>query len=420
MKYILKIILLLFAGSSGLHSQLSIETCQNKALANYPLIKQFDLIKLSESYNLSNADKAYFPQLAISAKATYQSDVVEIPVDLPLFKFDVPAKDQYQVAAEISQVLWDGGGISAQKSLIQSSSEIEKHKLEVELYSLKDRINQLFFGILLIDEHLKRIDDLQKELQTNIDRISSLKDNGVATQSDIDVIQVEIINTKQKRTELIANKNSFLKMLSIMTEEEISENTEFEKPELNSDMTFSDKNMRPELKLFETQGNLFLNQLDIIDAGTMPKIGLFFQGGYGRPGFNILKNEFQLFYIGGIRLSWNLSAFYSKSNSYELIKTNQNSVNLQKETFLFNNRLRSEQQIIEIEKLRNLILNDDDIIKLRTNIKKTSEAKVENGTLSVSDLVRDINNENFVRLDKAVHEIQLLIAIYNYKYLVND
>ncbi|MFH1050252.1 MAG: TolC family protein [bacterium] len=420
MRFIIKLILVLLTGFTGGFAQLTLENCQEKALANYPLIKQFDLIKLSESYNLSNADKAYFPQLAISAKATYQSDVVEIPVDLPLFKFDVPAKDQYQVAAEISQVLWDGGGISAQKSLIQSSSEIEKQKLEADLYSIKDRINQLFFGILLIDEHLKRINDLQKELQTNLDRISSLKNNGVATQSDIDVIQVEIINSKQKQTELIANKNAFLKVLSIMTGEEISENTELEKPELKSETTFSAQNMRPELKLFETQGNMLLNQLDIIDAGTMPKVGLFIQGGYGRPGFNILKNEFQLFYIGGIRFSWNLSAFYSKSNSYELIKTNQNSVNLQKETFLFNNNLKTEQQKIEIEKLKNLIQNDDEIIKLRTNIKKTSEAKVENGTLSVSDLIRDINNENFVRLDKAVHEIQLLIAIYNYKYLVND
>jgi len=420
MKYIFSTIIIFYIAVTNLQSQLTLDECQEKALKNYPLIKQYDLIKQSADFNLSNADKGYFPQILLSVKATYQSDVIEIPIQLPLFTLDKLSKDQYQANAEISQTLWDGGAIKSQKKIILANSEITINKLEVDLYTLKERINQLYFGILLIDEHIKRNDALQTELRTNLEKITALRNNGVATDTDVDVINVEIINAKQRKTELIANRKAFAEMLSIMIGENVSDNTELIKPVVVENREFETGNNRPEIKLFDSQSKLFETQKDLIDAATIPKIGLFFQGGYGKPGFNLLKNEFDFYYIGGIRLTWNLSGFYILGNSYEILETNRKSSNLMKETFLFNNNLKTGQQKIEIEKFKQLIKNDDEIIKLRTNIKKTSEVKVENGTMSVSDLIRDINNENFAILDKAMHEIQLLIAVYNYKFLIND
>jgi len=399
-------------------AQLTLEKCHEKAIENYPMIRQYDLLSNAASYNISNATKGYLPQLVITGKATYQSDVITIPVKIPNFEFDKVSQDQYQLNAEVNQLIWDGGLISNQKKVIDANSEVDKSKIEVELYSLKDRINQLFFGILLLEENLKRNESLEKELRTNLDKVTALRDNGVVTNSDVDAINVEIINVKQKRIELQSNLISFRKMLSILIADSISDDEILSKPE--NVIQLNAENKRPELRLFEAQENYINSQFESINTMTRPKIGLFFQGGYGRPGFNLLKNEFQFYYIGGIRFSWNLSSFYNSSNNEELLLINKASIGVQRETFLYNNDVKREQQRIEVEKWKELIKNDDEIIRLRTNIKKTAEVRVENGTMSVNDLIREINAENFAKLDKAMHEIQLLLAIYNYKFLVND
>ena len=398
---------------------LTIKTCQESARNNYPLVKQFGLIEKTAEYNISNANKAYLPQLNLTAKATYQSEVTKLPITIPGMTIPELTKDQYQAAVELSQLLWDGGVVKAQKKSIQASTEAEKQKLEVDLYALNERVNQLFFGIMLLNEQLIQLQILQNELSVNYKRVEAYKQNGVANQSDLDAIQVEQINASQRETEIKSTKKSFTEMLSGFTGLKLDENTVFEKPIVPA-FDFNSEIKRPELSMLSAQNNLLETQRNVIIAGNLPKIGAFVQAGYGKPGLNMLTNAFSPFYIGGIRLSWNLSGFYTQKTNLDKIELNKKSVDIQKETFLFNNNLQNKQQQNEMEKLKSNIKNDDEIIRLRTNIKKSSEVKVENGTATVTDLLREINAESMAKQNKLLHEIQLYMAVYQYKNIINN
>jgi outer membrane protein TolC len=408
---------------------LTIETCQEKAKANYPLVKQYGLIEQTTQYTISNANKAYLPQLSLSAKATYQSDVTEIPASLGSaisqltgkpFSFPSLTKDQYQAVLQADQLIWDGGLTSAQKEITNAGAEVEKKKLDVDLFTLNERVNQLFFGILLLNEQLKQNNILQDELQINYDRVNAYKQNGVANQTDLDALKVELLNANQHETEIKSTRKSYCIVLSALCSLKIDENSELTKPGIDLSVMSNTSDKRPELELFEAQNKMYESQKALLNAGNLPKIGAFIQGGYGKPGLNMFTNSFSPFYIGGFRLSWNLSGFYSQKNNINKLEINRKSVDIQKETFIFNTDLKIKQQKAEIEKLQSALLTDDEIISLRGNIKKSATAKVENGTLTVTDLIREINAESQARQLKSLHEIQLIMSIYQLKNNINN
>jgi len=406
---------------------LTIETCQENAKTNYPLVKQYGLIEQTVEYNISNANKGYLPQLSFSAKASYQSDVTAIPALLapkdPSGKpISIPSlpKDQYQAVLEASQLIWDGGVISTQKKITYAGMQVEKQKLEVDLYTLKDRVNQLFFGILLLNEQLKQVDILNNDLKTNYDKVAALIQNGIAYQADLDAIKVEQINSKQRESDIKNSRQTYNRMLSALTGIEINDQTVLIKPDVDLSVLKENSNNRPELGLFDAQCKLFESQKLLLNAANLPKLGAFVQGGYGQPGLNMFTTGFSSFYLGGIRLSWNLSGLYSQKNNVSKLDISKKTVEIQKETFLFNNNLVTKQQQNEIDKLQSTLTNDDEIIQLRTNIKNATSAKLDNGTASTSDLVRDLDAENQARQLKSLHEIQLLMTIYQLKSNVNN
>lgn len=429
MKTIIQLIIVMLIIPLFSQAQLTLETCHLKARENYPLVKQFGLIEQTGQYNINNARKGYLPQISVSAKASYQSDVTQIPESLEKMlsqmagrevAFAKLSRDQYQAVIEANQLIWDGGVISAQKKITQTGAEIDRQKLEVELFTLNERINQLFFGVLLLEEQLKQTELLKYELQTNYNKLKAGIQNGVANQTDLDVLKVEQLNVQQHETELKSTHMAYITMLSAFTGMEIDENTSLEKPQLDFSVLNKTSNKRPELELFDAQYALFENQNLLLNAANRPRIGAFFQGGYGQPGLNMFTDGFSPFYIGGIRLSWALNGFYSQKNNVAKLELGKNAVDVQRETFLFNTNLKMTQQTTEIEKLKALMANDEEIIQLRTQIKNAALAKVENGTLSTTDLVRELNAENQARLSKSLHEIQLLMAICNLKNTVNN
>jgi len=422
-KQILYFFLFLFIQSNLNAQSVTVETCQIKAIANYPLVKQYGLIEQTSQFNISNANKGYLPQLSLSAKATYQSAVTQIPAVLgQKLGIALPslAKDQYQAVLEASQVIWDGGVISSQNKATHAGTEVEKQKLEVDLYALKDRVNQLFFGILLLNEQLKQNDILENDLTTNYDRLDAYKQNGIANQADIDAVHVEQLNAVQRNEDLKSTRKTYCMMLSALTGIIINDRTELTKPVADLTILKDTMNRRPEISLFEAQNKLYESQKSLLNAGNLPKLGAFIQGGYGQPGLNMFTIGFSPFYIGGLRLSWNISGLYSQKNNISKLEISRKTVDIQKETFLFNNNLITKQQQNEIIKLQSTLSNDDEIIRLRVNIKKAATAKMENGTASVSDLIREINAENQARQLKSLHEIQLLMNVYQLKNNSNN
>lgn len=402
------------------HAQIiTIENCQQKAREHYPLTKQYGLIEKTSEYNIANANKAWLPQLNFNGKFTYQSEAIKITLPPPINRTLEQSKEQYGVTLDASQTLWDGGVVKSQKNMLKAQAEAEKQKLEVDLYALKERVNQLFFGILLLNEQLEQLTLVKKDLQTNYDRVSALKLNGVAGQYDVDAVKVEQLNVLQKENDLKATRKSFIEMLAAFTGLTLSENNDFVKPVVAT-TDVNTENKRPELLMFTSQSNALNSQRDMIKAGNLPKLGLFIQGGYGKPGLNMLSNELSPYYIGGLRLSWNLSGYYTQKNNLEKISLSQKSLDIQKETFLFNNNLQNKQQLNEIEKLKSTIKNDDEIISLRTGIKNATTARLENGTATVADLLRDVNAESMSRQTRALHEIQLYMAVYQLKNNTNN
>jgi len=419
MKKILFTIIVLTVCNIAANAQatLTITECYEKARNNYPLINRYGLIEKTKEYNVSNAGKGYLPQFSLLAKATYQSEVTEIPIDVP--GVEGLDKDQYSATLDITQTIWDGGIISSKKETAKTSAIADQKQLDVDLYSINDRVNQMFFGILLFDARLRQNQLLQDELKLNYDRITSYIQNGVANKSDLDAVKVEQLKAIQSRTQLESNRNAYLDMLATLIGEPLEKNTVLQKPDATMILTNSQVK-RPELELFDAQHDNLEAQKKMIKAGYMPKLGLFATGGYGKPGLNMLESKFSAYYIGGVRLTWNFGSLYTQKNDKRLIETQQQSLEVQKEAFLFNTNLEVTQEQNEIIKNRDLLKYDDEIIVLRNSVKKSAEAKVANGTLDVTDLMREINAEDMARQDKIQHEIEFLLSVYNLKYTTNN
>lgn len=405
---------------SGINAQITLEECQRKTQENYPLVHQYGLVEKTKEYNLENAAKGYLPQFALSAKASYQSEVTEIPVKLSGVDLKGLPKDQYQVMLELQQKIWDGGGIRMQKKQTTAEAEIEKEKLNVDMYALNSRVNDLYFGILLLDEQLKQNALLQDELERNYRQITAYVENGIANQADLDAVKVEQLNTKQKRVELVSSRMAYLKMLSLLVGEKLSQETVLEKPVPQDDISVVGEIRRPELSLFNAQGVGLQVQEKALNVRHLPQFGLFVQGAYGNPGLNMLKNEFSPYYIAGVRLSWNFGSLYTLKNDRKVIENKRRQLDNNRDVFLFNTRLEMTQQDQAIQSLEKQMQDDDEIIRLRTNIRKSAEAKVANGTLTVTEMLRELTNESLARQSKALHEIQRLMGIYQLKYTTND
>ena len=415
----------LMAEGAGAQERITLGECYEWAHANYPQIRQYGLIEQTERYNLSNAAKGWMPQLSVNAKATYQSDVTKLPFDadklsaiIPGIEIPTLSKDQYQVVAEVNQTIWDGGVIRSTRQLTEAQATADREQLNSDLYTLNDRVNQLYYGCLLQDELIRQNALLQKELQVNIERIKAMMDNGVANQSDLESMEVELLNARQNEIELKASRTVYRQMLATFINKPLTDQVVLKTPESPERSLFTQIN-RPELRALDAKSEWIETQNKQVTAGLMPRIGAFVQGGYGRPGLNMLEDSFEPYYVAGVRLSWNLGKLYTLKNDRRKIEVSRRQIDVQRETFLFNTRLQLLRQNTEIKKMTDLMRADDDIIRLRTSIKQAAEVKLENGVISVTDLIREINAEDMARQTAAAHRVQRLMTIYNYMYTTN-
>lgn len=391
--------------------EVDLQTCYAKAIENYPLIRQYNLISKTKDLNISNASKAYLPQIVFNGQATYQSDVTKIDIQIPGFpSFEALTKDQYKIFAEVSQAIYDGGAVSKQKESIEAGQEVEKLKNDVEIYKIKERVQQMYFGVLLLKAQIKQTEALLKDLESQKDKLKAALENGTAYRANLDAIDAELLKLDQRTIEMNSGIDAFVKMLSQFSALQLNSETTFIQP-----TDFAENGLvikRPELSLFDYQTLLIDKNLALNLTRNRPRLSAFLQGGYGKPGLNALKNEFQTYYIGGLRLQWNLSGLYNLSNDRNLSVLNKSLIQNQRDAFVFNTTLQTQQQSEDISKLKKLIKIDEDLIKLRTNIKKTSSVQLENGVITASDFIKEWSAEDQAKQTKLLHEIQLLSAQY--------
>jgi outer membrane protein TolC len=391
---------------------LTIEEAYSLARKNYPLIKQRDLITKTREYTVSNAAKGHLPVLMINGQATYQSAVTTIPFNIPGITIPPFNKDQYNIHGEVDEVIYDGGVIKNQKQTAEANEGIQQQNLEVQLYALYDRINQIFLGAILIGEQLRQNGLVKKDIQNGIDKAKALVANGTAYRSSVDELQAQILQTEQSRIELKATRRAYLDMLGVFVNMRLDSNTVLERP---VPLVLADAVTRPELLYYEYQKRTYDLQDDLLKTQLRPKFNFYVQGGYARPGLNFLSNDFSWYYIGGVKLNWNLGSLYTLKNQRQLTDINRTMLDLQKETFLFNTQITRQQQNEDVEKYLELLKTDNAIIVLRESVKNAAAAQMENGVLSAHDFVTQVNSEDEARQNLILHELQLLQAQYNYQ-----
>ncbi|MGE0587285.1 MAG: TolC family protein [Cyclobacteriaceae bacterium] len=399
--------------------ELTIERCYEQARANYPLIKTKALIEQSKEYSIANIQSGFLPQVSLNAQATYQSAVTQVPLSVPGFEIETLSKDQYKIYGEVNQTIYDGGTIKNQKQLTETSSRIEDQKLEVELYQIRERINQLFFGILLVEEQTDQIKLLQKDLQRNISHTESAIRNGTAFKTNLDILHAEYLKAEQRVIEMNAARHAYLSMLGLFINQSLPESTTLVKPQVLL-IANEPEIDRPELTLLNYQNDLYKSQYQLGKTKNSPRVGLFLQAGYGRPALNMLLNDFDAYYIGGVRLNWTLGGLYNSKRDKELFTLNTQKIEVQRENFLFNTSLITNQQQQELDKLRKLIDVDDQIIALRERIAKTAEVQQENGVITTNDYLRELNAEDQAKQNKLLHEMQLLMSMYAYQNTIGN
>ena len=399
------------------HAQVTLEQCKAWARDNYPVIKQYDLVEQSRRFTVENAAKAWLPKAVVSGTASYQSDVTTIPIDIPGVDIPTLSKDQYDVNITVSQQVCDGRAVSSARRLAEAQGDVGREQVSVAMYDVNRRIDELFFGILVLDEQLKQVGVLQSDLLLSLASVEAMVKGGVANQTDIDAVKVEQVKARQREISLLTQRNTYLKMLSTFIGKDIGDGDTLVKP--TPPVLQNGANSRPELALYAAQERLLAAKLKSLNVALRPNVGLFARGGYGNPGLNMLKDDFDAYYKVGVTLSWSFGSLYTRANDRRNIDIERQTVQSERDAFLFNTRLQTEMQSGAVDNLREQLRQDDEIITLRRRIREKAELRVANGTETVNEMLRDINAVSDAQLGKRLHEIQLLQEMYKIKHLNN-
>ena len=403
----------------------TLEECQLAAERNYPLIQQYGLIEKTTELTVANIQKGWLPQVSASAQATYQSDVMAWPDEMKGMlgqmglNFEGLKKDQYRVGIDVQQTVFDGGAIRSQKEIARLQGNVQTAQNEVNLYNVRKRVNEMYFGVLLINEQMKLNGDLQELLAANEKKLVSMLKGGTAAESDYQNVKAERLKVVQQATGLEAQRSALQRMLSAFCGIEVKQ---IVRPPLTPPV--GGENARPELRAFDAQLRLADAQEKALDAALMPKLGVFAQGYYGYPGYNMfedmLSHKFSWNGMIGARLTWNMGALYTRKNDKAKIQLQRDMAETNRDVFLFNNNLEQIQQNENIQRYKKLMADDEEIISLRSSIRKAAESKLSHGIIDVNDLVKEINNENAAKVQQTVHEIEMLKEIYDLKYTTNQ
>lgn len=390
-------------------AQLTLEQCYQLAEQNYPLISQRGLIHRTRDYSLQNATTGYLPAIAINAQQSYQSDVTGVP-SVPGVEPLIPpvSKNQYKAYGDVMLPIYDGGVIHAQKQAIAGTAQVDEQSLDVELYKLRDRVNQLFFGILLVDGQLEQQILVRQDLENGLKIAEASIVNGTALKSSADLLRAELLRNKQVDIDLQAMRKAYLEMLGLLIGREISAGALARPPYAKGTTEIN----RRELQLYQYQRSLLDVEEKRLNTIITPRLSTFLQGGYGRPALNMLENNPDTYYIVGFKLNWNITGFYNRKRDKGLIDVRRDGVDVQQEVFLFNIAYQARQQETEIDRYAQLTASDDEIIALRIKIKETAYVQLENGVIDSREYLREVQAENLARQSKVLHEIRLLSAQY--------
>ena len=393
---------------------LTLDRCLQMAKENYPAIRQYGILDRSLGYDLANAAKAWLPQVSVSAGGYGFTDIINGDSKASMMGLDMNNLVA-NASVTVKQTIYDGGKTALKRHMAEAESDVESRQLDVTMDDVCDRVEQIYFSILLLDEQLRQNATLQQDLSVSMKTVEDMMQGGVANQSDRDVLRVEQLKATQQHDQLEASRTAYLRMLGKFIDSPLTEEALLAKPADIYNVS-RDASRRPEMMLFASQEKMLDVQRKKLDADLRPTVGFMGMGAYHTKVSDLVNNGMLL---GGVSLSWNIGALYTRKNDMRKLDEQRQRISVQRETFLFNNTLQQEQTDGAVEALRRQLANDDEIVALRESIRLASGKKVEMGTMSVNDLVRDINAVAMARAQKAGHEVQLLQQVYRLRRLKN-
>ena len=403
----------------------TLEECQQAAEKNYPLIKQYGLIAKTTQLTVKNIQKGWLPQVTASAQATYQSAVTAWPESMQTMYQQMGLnmkglrKDQYKIGVDLQQTIYDGGAISSQRNIAQQEGKVQEVQTETNLYQVHRRVNEMYFSLLLLNEQIQLNEDVKALLQSSEKKLFAMVKGGTAATSDLDNVRAERLSVEQQNENLKQQKLMLQRMLSVFCGLEVNDTQKPAPIQIATSVS-----NRPEMRLYNSQLELTEAKEKALDTQLRPKLGLFVQGFYGYPGLNMFEDmmnrKWSLNGIVGVKLSWNVSALYTHKNDKARLSAQREMIENAREVFLFNNKLEEIQQNENINRYQTMMKSDDEIIVLRTNVRKAAESKLAHGIIDVISLLREINNENAAKTQQTIHEIDMLKEMYNLKYTNNE
>ena len=410
MKKISLYISLLLSFASFAQQTISLQECYDLVSTNYPLAKQQGLLAAQNQLDLEVMQTEKNPKLQLDAQATYQSDVINIPI--PNAGIEPLNKDQYRATLSVNQLIYGGGMIDASINAKSAELKAAQKQVEVNVYQLKKQVNQLYFSILLLQDKKKLLHAKQELLQSKIKEVKSGIKNGVLLPTSDKILEAELIKVAQQFSEIESNKKSLVATLSSIIGKPLNASSTFKNPNVVS--TFNTDINRPELALFQLKKEQLDASEKTLSKQNSPKVFGFATGGYGNPGLNMLDNSFQPFYMIGVKLNWNIFDWNANKKKRESLLINKQIVDNEAEVFNLNTSIELNQQQIEIEKLKSFIKSDLEIIKLRKDVLKSVASQLKNGVVTSSAYITELTNLFEDEINLSTHKTQLLLAKANY------
>lgn len=397
---------------------LTLEECYSMANTNYPIARQTQLLKNRNDLEISVLEKEKLPKIGINAQATYQSEVVTFPFELPNSSIEPLNKDQYRATLDVNQLIYNGGSIEANLKLKMAELETQQQMVAVNLYQLKNRINQSFFSVLLLQQKIYLLDLKQEQLLSQIEEVKTGVKYGAILPASENVLEAENLKVSQQLSQVNFDRKKALNNLSALINEDISPDVILTKPKFP--FLFTGDFLRPELQYFDLQNKQIESSMEVLSKSNLPKVYGFAQAGYGNPGLNFLENSFQEFYIVGIKANWNVFDWGKNKTQKQALSVSQEIVNTEKETFQLNNGTQLKDAAYEISNMEALIEADKEIVILREKVLKSATSQLKNGIINSSEYLTEFNGLYESMIDQKLHEIQLDLAKANYSVIKGE
>ena len=407
MKKVLLLLTLVLPFLASAQQTISLDECFELVTENFPLAEQSVLLSEQSRLDIEAINKGKLPKLDVNAQATYQSDVTSLPIQLPNVTVEPPNKDQYRATLDVTQSIYNGGIISANAKVTEAIGKVGQQEVEVNLYGLKNQVNQLYLSVLLLQENRGLLEAKEKQLMTRLEEVAAGVKFGMLLPSSADALEVELLKIKQNYAELDYSKSGLLERLSLLIGKSLNKDVALQRPEVF--MKTETESKRPELMLFDLQKEQIELSTELLSKSKLPKLNAFVQGGYGNPGLNMLDNSFTTFYMTGLRLNWNVFDWNKNKTEKQSLQINKEIIDTQKETFELNNNLELANLQSEIDKMEALITYDEAIIPLREKMVKSAESQLKNGVITSSAFITEFTNLYEAKSNLALHETQLLL-----------